>query len=215
MTKTEKANLEERTKNRKDALDKQLKMMETLDKMDAAQLEKAGFPLFIFKYRKTQDILSALDSIYRWCPKRNDAASLIDSLKRELAALEQRLQNVTSAHLASPRMLAITWLDPIFAYGAETWMSDKMRLAGGLNCLDQILDKPYPSLQRETVLKLNPDVLFGGSFEKMDTTFFKMYPELKNISAYKNKKVFELDDDLASRPSPRFLEAIKDLEKFK
>jgi hypothetical protein len=41
MTKTEKANLEERTKNRQDALDKQLKMMETQDKMDAAQLEKA------------------------------------------------------------------------------------------------------------------------------------------------------------------------------
>jgi hypothetical protein len=40
MTKTEKANLEDRTKARQDALDKQLKMMETQDKMDAAQLEK-------------------------------------------------------------------------------------------------------------------------------------------------------------------------------
>ena len=40
MTKTEKKNLEERTKNRQDALDKQLKMMETQDKLDAAQLEK-------------------------------------------------------------------------------------------------------------------------------------------------------------------------------
>lgn len=40
MTKTEKANLEERTKARQEALDKQLKMMETQDKMDTAQLEK-------------------------------------------------------------------------------------------------------------------------------------------------------------------------------
>lgn len=40
MTKTEKANLEKSTKNRQDALDKQLKMMETQDKLDAVKLEK-------------------------------------------------------------------------------------------------------------------------------------------------------------------------------
>jgi iron complex transport system substrate-binding protein len=182
---------------------------------DAAQLEKAGFPLYIFKYRKTADIISAMDSIYNWCPKRKDVSALIDSLRSCLFALEKQYKNVNTTQVSKPRMLAITWLDPIFAYGADTWMSDKMRLAGGINCLDQILDKPYPTLQRETIMKLNPDVLFGGTFEKLDTTFFKMYPELKNISAYKNRKVFELNDDLASRPSPRFLEAIKDLEKFK
>ena len=40
MTKTEKENLAERTKNREDALSKQLKMMETQDKLDEARLEK-------------------------------------------------------------------------------------------------------------------------------------------------------------------------------
>ena len=182
---------------------------------DADQLEKAGFPLYIFKYRKTADILSAMDSIYTWCPKKGNGKIMIDSLRKRLFLLEKKAENAKASGSKVPGMLAITWLDPIFAYGAQTWMSDKMRLAGGRNCLDKVLDKPYPTLQRETVLKLNPDVLFGGTFEKMDSTFFKMYPELKNIPAYKNKKVFELVDDLASRPSPRFLEAIKDLEKFK
>lgn len=182
---------------------------------DAAQLEKAGFPLYIFKYRKTSDIVSAMDSIFSWCPHKMNASVLIDSLKQGLELLEERAQNVKLLKSMRPGMLAITWMDPIFAYGAETWMSDKMRLAGGKNCLELVLDKPYPTLQRETVLKLNPDVLFGGTFEKMDSTFFKMYPELKSIPAYKNRKVFELIDDLASRPSPRFLEGIKDLEKFK
>ena len=104
-------------------------------------------------------------------------------------------------------------MDPIFAYGFETWMTDKIHLAGGKNVLSEKLDKPYPALQRETILKLNPDILFGGTFEKMDTSFFRMYPELKNISAYKTKMVFELNDDLASRPGPRFMLGIREIEQ--
>ena len=180
---------------------------------DASQLEKVGFPVCIFKYRKTRDILNAMDSIWKWCPHSAFSLAKINFLRTTLDALEKRSSSMNEKD--RPKMLAITWLDPIFAFGAETWLSDIMRLAGGRNCLETVLDKPYPSLQRETVLKLNPDILYGGNFEKMDSTFFTMYPELKSIPAYKNKKVYELNDDLASRPGPRFLESVNNLEKFK
>jgi iron complex transport system substrate-binding protein len=75
------------------------------------------------------------------------------------------------------------------------------------------LDKPYPQLSREYILKINPDVIFGGDFEKMEASFFKLYPELKLTIAYRNKWVFELNDDLASRPGPRFLEGIREIEQ--
>lgn len=179
---------------------------------DAAQLEKLGIPVYMFRYQKVADILSAMDSLHGWLPKKDGADKLLDSLHQYLGSIENEASGIRAT--ARPKMLAITWIDPIFAYGFETWMTDKMRLAGGINVLNQPLDKPYPTLQRETVLKLNPDILFGGTFEKLDTSFFRLYPELKRINAYKNRKVFELRDDLVSRPSPRFAEGIEEMRRY-
>jgi len=179
---------------------------------DVAQLRKLGFAVVVFSYQKTTDILNAMDSIRTWIVSRKEAKKRIDTLQVQLLLQENKYKNLSLE--SRPKILAITWLDPIFAYGYETWMTDKIWLAGGRNILSEKLDKPYPVIQRETILKLNPDVIFGGNFEKMDSTFFKQYPELRKTNAYKNQMVFSLNDDLASRPGPRFLFGIKEIELF-
>jgi iron complex transport system substrate-binding protein len=168
-----------------------------------------SIPVVVFSYRKVADILNTMDSIRVWTGAGLEAKAMCDSLRAKLDSLE-----LASARLPKekrPRMLSITWFDPVFAYGAETWMSDKMRLAGGQNVLAEKLEKPYPLLGREYILKLDPDLIFGGSFGKMDSSFFALYPELRRLKAYKNKKIFPLDDNLASRPGPRFLDGIYEL----
>jgi iron complex transport system substrate-binding protein len=179
---------------------------------DLARMRELKIPVVSFSYRKVRDVLAAMDSIRLWTSAGPVAAKLCDSLRLELNTLENRAQNIPAS--ARKAMLALTWTDPVFAYGAETWMSDKMRLAGGKNALDNPLGKLYPQLEREQLLKLNPDVLFGGTFEKMDSTFFRMYPELREMKAYQNRQIFELDDDLASRPGPRFLDGIREMNRL-
>lgn len=176
---------------------------------DVAQLRQLGFPVILFHYEKTGDIIDAMDSVRAWVAPETSRDRITD-LQMEL--LEQEKKQATIPDGQRPEVLCITWIDPVFAYGFETWMTDKIRLAGGKNVLSEKLDKPYPTLQRETILKLNPDILIGGSFEKMDTTFFTLYPELKRISAYKTRMIFELNDDLASRPGPRFMQGIQEIE---
>lgn len=177
---------------------------------DAAHLRQLGIPVILFHYEKTRDILDAMDSVRSWVALDGNDKHTTE-LHAQLNAQEKKQAMIPDDQ--RPGVLCITWMDPIFAYGFETWMTDKIRLAGGRNVLSEKLDKPYPTLQRENILKLNPDILFGGSFEKMDSTFFNMYPELKNTSAYKNKMVFELNDDLASRPGPRFMQGIYEIQQ--
>ena len=179
---------------------------------DLARMRELKIPVVSFSYRKVGDVLAAMDSICRWTGAGPEAAQLCDSLRSELMDMEKGVQHIPAS--ARKTMLALTWTDPVFAYGAETWMSDKMRLAGGKNVLDNPLGKLYPQLEREQLLKLNPDVLFGGNFEKMDSTFFRMYPELREMKAYQNRQIFELDDDLASRPGPRFLDGIREMKRL-
>ncbi len=71
-----------------------------------------------------------------------------------------------------------------------------------------------PALTREYILKLNPDVLIGGSFGKLDSTFFKNYPELKRIRAYQTRRVYGITGNLMERPGPRVVESVRELQKL-
>jgi iron complex transport system substrate-binding protein len=180
--------------------------------MDVNHLMELGINVVVFKYSKTSDIVDAMDSISKLVTHKDNANEKINALRSELE--KQQIKSDSIGHHNRPKVLSITWIDPIFAYGFETWMSDKIWLAGGVNCLNEKLDKPYPIIQRESILQLNPDVLLGGTFTKMDTSFFRLYPELKKINAYKTRRIFELNDDLASRPGPRFMLGIKEIEQY-
>lgn len=177
-----------------------------------ARLDQLHLPVFVFRYGTSAELLSAMDSIKAWLPNRPNAGHLMDSLHRELIDLEKESQEIPNEN--RPKVLALTYFDPIFAYGFNTWMTDKIRLAGGQNALNTQLDKPYPTLEREQILKLNPDVIFGGTFEEMDTKFFNLYPELRRVNAWKSKRIYSLTDDLASRPSPRLFEGIQEIKVY-
>ena len=58
---------------------------------------------------------------------------------------------------------------------------------------------------------MNPDVLLGGSFGKLDSTFFKNYPELRRIKAYQTRRVFAITGNLMERPGPRVVESVREL----
>ncbi len=175
----------------------------------AEQLKSLGIPVYFQNYSTVADLLNKIDSVGHWLGQPEKAAILVDSLKNEVKNLESEPSRNDTAIV-----LVITWQQPIFAYGKNTLMNDKIRLAGGKNAIDQVFDKVYPELTREYILHINPDVLFGGTFSKMDSTFFKLYPELKQINAYKNKHIYALTDDLATRPSPRVIESVREIKGY-
>jgi iron complex transport system substrate-binding protein len=98
-------------------------------------------------------------------------------------------------------------------YGQNTLFTDKIRVAGGQNAVTEKFVQPYPALTREYILKLNPDVLIGGSFGKLDSTFFKNYPELKRIRAYQTRRVYGITGNLMERPGPRVVESVRELQR--
>ncbi|WP_235917384.1 ABC transporter substrate-binding protein [Hymenobacter busanensis] len=176
---------------------------------DAARLQQLGVPVYYQTYRSVPDIFRGLRELGRLLGREPQAHRLTDSLQTEL----QRLTADSTAG-NRPRVLAITWLDPIYAYGFNTLFTDKIRRAGGQNALTETFPQPYPALTREYILKLNPDVLIGGRFGKMDSTFFRMYPELKRIHAYQQRRVFAITGSLMERPGPRVVESVRELQRL-
>lgn len=173
----------------------------------AAQVQKLGIPVYFQTYDSVADILRGIRDLGFLLQREEKANALADSLQARLHQLA-----IDSSRSARPRVLAITWRDPIYVFGRNTLFTDKLRYAGGQNAVTETFAQPYPALTREYILKMNPEVIIGGDFEKMDKTFFSLYPELRRVDAYRHKRIFEVTDDLMSRPSPRVVEGIAELK---
>ncbi len=176
---------------------------------DAQRLQQLGIPVYYQRYRRVDDVFRGIDEVGRLLGREAQARHLTDSLRRSLKSLATPPAQPPAT---PPTVLAITWLDPIYSYGQNTLFTDEIRLAGGQNAVTETFPQPYPALTREYVLKLNPDVLLGGSFEKMDSTFFRSYPELKRLKAYQTRRVFPITGNLMERPGPRVVESVRELQ---
>jgi len=174
----------------------------------AAQLERLHIPCYFFVYKKVDDVWAAIDTIGKIT--KNPTQGLTDSLRF------QQKQFLTQAvtYTNIPKVLCLISTKPIYVWGINTIITEKLKLAGGVNAMTESFTKPYPELTREYVLKLNPDVIFGGNMKQLDSSFFSLYPELKLINAYKNKQCYALDDDLNTRPGPRTLESVIEMKRY-
>ncbi|MDO7849485.1 helical backbone metal receptor [Hymenobacter sp. M29] len=176
---------------------------------DAKRLQDLGIPVYYMRFRKVEDVFTGLEELGRLLGREAQGHRVADSLRQRLKLLAS-----PPAHENTnlPKVLAITWQDPIYCYGQNTLFTDEIDLAGGRNAVTETFPQPYPALTREYILKLNPDVLLGGSFEKLDSTFFKNYPELKRIKAYQTRRVFAITGNLMERPGPRVVESVRELQ---
>ena len=179
---------------------------------DAQRLQELGIPVYYQRFRTVEDVFTGLETLGRLLGRPAPAHRYADSLRRALKTL---VAVPASAPPAAPaNVLAITWQDPIYCYGQNTLFTDEIRLAGGRNAVAETFPQPYPALPREYVLQLNPDVLLGGTFGKLDSTFFRNYPELRRIRAYRTRRVFPITGNLLERPGPRVVESVRELQRL-
>lgn len=185
--------------------------IEGITPLDVAErLAELGVPVYYQKYETVDDIFTGLEDIGRIMGQEQQAKQLTDSLRQEVASITQKYKSVAQPQ----QVLAITWKDPIYVYGQNTIFTDKLRILGAENAVKEVFEQPYPALTREYILKLNPDVLLGGTKEKLENEFFSLYPELRKIKAYQNNRIYNPTDNLQSRPGPRVVESLRELEGF-
>lgn len=178
----------------------------------AAQMERLGLTCYFFKYKTVNDVWAAMDTIGMLTGQASRAKRVTDSLRAAQQTLVAKYAQMKAA--SAPTVLAIISPKPIYVWGANTFMTDKLGLIGATNAVTENLGKAYPELTAEYVLKLNPDVILGASKAELDSTLFTYYPILKAIKAYKSGRCYGLNGDLSTRPGPRTLQAVDEMGKL-
>ena len=177
---------------------------------DIDRIEKEGVPVYAQHFKKVSDIIDDMRVLAVLTNREKQAESLIDSLGRGVKILEEEVK----LHSTQPKILALISADPIYVFGKNSFFTDVIRLSGGKNAINEVFGSAYPAVSVEYLLKINPDIIIGYNFQQADSSFFKLYPTLKRINAYQNKNIFDFNDDLMTRPGPRFLQAIHELKEI-
>lgn len=169
-------------------------------------LEKIA-PVVIVAPKNITDIYDAIELLGRITNREEAAESVV-------ADMEARVSYVTSMveGRPKPKVLFITWWNPIWVPGNGTFQDDLIQLAGGENIFSDM--KGWAQVSMEQVLKRNPDVIIISAHGAI-TPEDLCNTELANTNAVKNGRVFSIsDENLVARPGPRIVYGLEEVAGY-
>lgn len=178
------------------------------------QLEDLGITVYYLKNPHTlEEMYGNLETVAKLTGHEADAATLIESLKKRVAAVDEKIAPINSRPSV---FYELDSTDPAKPYtaGKDSFVSLLIDRAGGANMAANL--EGYPQLSLEQIVAADPAFIILG-----DATWGGVTPEMvaarpgwKNLSAVKNGKVVTFDDNLVSRPGPRLVDGLEQLAKL-
>jgi iron complex transport system substrate-binding protein len=167
----------------------------------AEKLEEAGTRVYVSRPVGIEGILTEIESLGHRLGKPGAARELADSLRRELSELPE--------YPDSPRVYVEISSSPLVSVGQATFLDEVVGHACGRNIYAGS-SQEYPLVDQEFVVTQDPEViilLHPGPGEDV-----RMRLGWQGIAAVRQGRVItDLDENLVSRPGPRFVRAIRTL----
>lgn len=179
-----------------------------------ASLEQIGLKVFFLANPTTlEGMYTNLETVAQLTGHTAETVTLIDSLKSRVSALEAKIAPLNSAPTVYYELDAT---DPTKPYtgGPGSFVDMLIKRAGGVNAGDK-LQGEWAQISLEDLLVLNPGVIILGDSAYGET------PEKvaartgwSTLAAVKNHQIFPFDDNLVSRPGPRWVDGLEALAKL-
>ncbi|WP_353684579.1 helical backbone metal receptor [Thermodesulfovibrio sp. 3907-1M] len=104
------------------------------------------------------------------------------------------------------RALFVIWAEPLTVAGKSSHINEVMNLLGLKNIAET------SSINIETVIKLNPEIIFFGAGHK--TVYERLILKLKDTNAFKKGNIYFISDKIYHL-SPRIIEGIREMAGVK
>lgn len=170
--------------------------IEVIEKMKTLGLNVAAFdPLTV------DGVIDTIDRIAMIC----NVPSKTDELKKELDFYRKEP--------TGKNVYVEIWNDPPTTYGKNTFGSDMIKWVGATNIGDS-MEGSYPITTNEALLALNPDIVVIPTLNPKAVEDFKKRPGFDAMKAVKEDRVYEINEDIMSRPGPRIVDAIRLLSEY-
>jgi len=163
----------------------------------ASTVERLGVPVRYLRVETVEDVANVVEDV--------GAALGLPDATEKAAELRVACAALNAASSLDLRVLMLNGRRPLIAAGPGSWGDTVIRLSGAGNALGSDAVR-YPTLDHETVIDLDPDVV-------VDTSGYDGGPgavdwsDLRGVRAVREGRTIAIGDPSLLRPGPRFPEA--------
>lgn len=147
-----------------------------------------------------------MEEIGRILNTNHEAAEMIQTIQQDIAAISSTVEGVPPV---TTYYVAGFGKSGDYTAGGNTFMNDLIVAAGGDNVAKDVEGWTYTA---EKLLEKDPEYIFIGSMSML-TEDFKATEPYNNLTAVKEGRVVEIDDNIISREGPRMAQAVAAIAK--
>jgi iron complex transport system substrate-binding protein len=178
------------------------------------QLEDLGLTVYYLKNPLTiEEMYESLETIAQLTGHEKESGDLVESLKKRVAAIDEKIMPLSSRISVFYEIDASDASKP-YTYGPGTFGDLLISRAGGYNIGGSLTDA-YPQISLEQLVVANPAIIvLGDSMWGVSPESVKGRAGWETIAAVQNDQIFPFDDNLISRPGPRWVDGLEQLAKL-
>jgi iron complex transport system substrate-binding protein len=195
------------------ALKPQLVLLSTDSQLESflRQMEAQNIPAFVTGAKDFDDVLRILKLVGDLLDRPDEAEKLVQNLQSRVADIEAKVKNEN--HSDKPvRVFVQISHEPLYTIGKTSFLTDLVGRAGGESVTSGV-ETAYPNISRETALAAEPDAIILSVDESMGSQNVAPDDAFKNSPAVKNHRVYQINGDLLTRPSPRTADLIEEIAR--
>ena len=196
------------------ALEPQVLIMSTMAQTEeqVQQLENAGIRVVVSDAQDIDGVYTAINMIGTLTGKQDEAASVVESMQKTFDEIKANAGDGTKTVYFEVSPLEYG----LWTAGANTFMDEIATMMGLKNCFSDV--EGWAEISEEQVLARNPDYIVTISmyYGEGPTPVEEIASRAgwENVTAVKDGKILNLQNNELSRPAPRLAEGAKALYDF-
>jgi len=172
------------------------------------QLKDAGITVLVVNNAASfDDVYASIELIGKATGTADKAEQVIHDMKAKLAEVKEKAKQIPADKQAS------VWIEvspppQLYTTGKGTFMDEMLQIISAKNVAGSL--EGWPMVTEEQAVAYKPDVIittYGGAEQVIERAAWK------DVPAVKNKRVYDVNTDLVSRPGPRLVEGVEELAK--
>jgi iron complex transport system substrate-binding protein len=176
-------------------------------------LEKLRMTVLALDPPDLDKVIGDIELIGKASGKIQEAGILVSGLQGRAKKITDKTVQLSDSE--KPRILFLTWHDPLWTAGNNTMINDLINRSGGSNIAKEL--DGFAIISLEAVLDKNPQIIIVMSSmgDKNNTlNYVNTEPRFQSTDALKNKKVYVIESDIFGRTTPRTVDALEQLAKI-
>jgi vitamin B12 transport system substrate-binding protein len=174
------------------------------------KLKSMGVQVYLSRIRQLKDIADDIEALSQYADQPQIGHQHAQAFRQTLSTLKKRY-----IHARKVRFFYQLSQKPIITIAQDSWPSEVFRLCGGVNIFENA-PAPYPQVSIGQVLVAKPEVIFSPrqsneKYTRQTHSWSRIWFKWSEIPAVRQGYLWSLNSDWLNRPTPRTLDAVKEI----